>query len=751
MAAGVSPTALLPLDEASDPLPSSAAFATPHNHVRPFNQEDSGNPSILPILLPTTALRPLAFRVFTKKHGLNLSSTALEALAAFVGKHCGSGWRNEGLAEKVLDGAARQWKKNGGGVLVLGEGNELQNILRQLDSPVNKERAHELGTTKRLSDFESGTENHASNVPILDGMANRQVASASKTNRNDLPDDSRDSQCWINIIKAFDQPRLSYDPNRRHFERINRPPSNLAISEQKTQMFRQRYSIVQQRVLRHESFQASTVKASRYRDLSETASSDQAGHAYKLTLIANLLGRGGSTHMLLGLLARSPSGKLAINDPTGSILLDLHYARSPSEDEGWFTPGMLVVVDGLYEDCRSSHTMDLDGNTGVGGFVGGNFVVYGMTGPPSERREATLGAGGLSSEGTTSSAGFGWVDFLGVGSDRATRGPMRDVENQLRRNGSRSRIVFLGEVNLDATKTLQALRKMLALYAAEPSDDTPMAVVLMGNFAQHGSMAGQRGEGSMEYKEYIDSLASTLSEFPTMLQKTTFVFVPGDNDPWSSSFTGGAAGAIPRDRIPEVLTSRIRRAFAVANMDHERATGQKSSGEAIWTTNPTRLTLFGPSVEIVVFRDDMTGRLRRNAIRFPSTSDIATRDEVSMQGQHMGTSVSENRPNHLDADVSLETRTARKLVKTVISQGHLSPFPLSQRPVRWDFSGSLHLYPLPSALILMDAEAAPFVVGLDGCHVMNPSCFTPTNRRGVAQWMEYHVGTRRGQLRQIEY
>lgn len=100
---------------------------------------------------------------------------------------------------------------------------------------------------------------------------------------------------------------------------------------------------------------------------------------------------------------------------------------------------------------------------------------------------------------------------------------------------------------------------------------------------------------------------------------------------------------------------------------------------------------------------------------------------------------------------SIDLHIARKLVKTILDQGYLSPFPLSDRPVFWDHAGALQLYPLPTALVLMDPEAPPFAVTYEGCHVMNPGSLTPQGRRGVAQWMEYDARTRRGKIREAIY
>ena len=129
--------------------------------------------------------------------------------------------------------------------------------------------------------------------------------------------------------------------------------------------------------------------------------------------------------MILGLLTISPTGTLAINDLTGSIALDLTHAKPIPEDGAWFAPGMIVLVDGTYEEEDNNVGGGLGGNGGVGGTIGGKFVGFFIGGPPCERRKATLGLTGSDGEaGLAAGGGFGWVDFLGVGSERAVGSKM---------------------------------------------------------------------------------------------------------------------------------------------------------------------------------------------------------------------------------------------------------------------------------------------------------------------------------------
>ena len=592
---------------------------------------------------------------------------------------------------------------------------------------------------------------------------------------------SKDPRDWLKVVGAFDQPRLLYNVTQKYFETIVTPPSLLPDPSHKIRLFRNRYNLIHQRLLRNESFQTSSVAVSQTSTLQYSSSTmATAQQAYKITPIANLLGRSGSTHLLLGLLTISPTGILTVSDLTGGIALELSHARPVPENGAWFTPGMIVLVDGLYEEEESMAGPGLGSNGGVGGTIGGKFIGFSIGGPPCERREVTLGVSSVGGDGNLNAGGgFGWVDFLGVGSERASGSAMRKLEQRVLGSSSaqtsiesRRKVVIMGEVNLDNVKSLQALRKVLGSYAAEAAEEAPMAVVLIGNFVRHAVLAGGGSGGSIEYKEYFDSLASALSDYPTMLQATTFVFVPGDNDPWASAFSAGATTLIPKKGVPELFTSRIKRAFAATNAETNLSGGRKMEGKAFWSTNPTRLTLFGPAQEVVFFRDDISGRLRRGAIRFkpletiplrgPGKSEHHSLDMVPNGDQEQRDSMDidhaiekaesrmpasrtkESSEQHVASDIL----TARKLVKTVLDQGNLSPFPLSHRPVFWDYAGALQLYPLPSALVLMDPAVPPFALTYEGCHVMNPGPLVSQSRKGGVQWMEYDARTRRGTIKE---
>ena len=139
--------------------------------------------------------------------------------------------------------------------------------------------------------------------------------------------------------------------------------------------------------------------------------------------------------------------------------------------------------------------------------------------------------------------GFGWVDFLGVGSERAVGSKMRKLEQKLLRPssveealGGRGRMIIVGELNLDQPRTLQALKKLLGLYAAEPEEDTPMTFVLMGNFVQHAVMA-RGGSGG--------SIKSSVNEPKSPLRLLLRRFSSGIAGDGSSSGSGAGTGNGP--------------------------------------------------------------------------------------------------------------------------------------------------------------------------------------------------------------
>ncbi|ETN39447.1 uncharacterized protein HMPREF1541_05670 [Cyphellophora europaea CBS 101466] len=741
--------------------PLRQAFAAAQNQTT--NTSES-SPSVLPILLPPQTLRPVAFRTLTKKHNLTLTSSGLGLLSTFVGKFCGSGWREEGLAERVLDEIAKQWKRQGAGIIVEdGPDKKLTAILKMLEQCMSAGRLDtgklsrtnsSLGSLSRTTSLEIRPEMNRDDSQTSFGISALDVQDEAEENEN-LESRYPDARPFMKVISAFQQPRLSYSTTKKTIETISGEASLLPPIQAKIALFRNRYHLIHQRLLRNESFQTPSFAGSRPPHLSRAGSSITQTQAYKITPISNLLGRSGTDHLLLGLLAHTPASDLALTDLSGSVVLDISTARPVPRDGSYFTPGMIVLVEGTYIEDGSNNS-SLSGS-GVGGQIKGRFVAENLSGPPAERRDVTFGVGqSLSSDTVQTSvgAGFGWVDFLGVGSEKALGPQMRRLQSRLfpspagslNNESRRSKIAIISECHLDSPRTLDALRAILASYtASENRSDLPLSIIFMGNFVSAAAMAGSAKGGGVEYKEHFDALASLLSEFPQLIASTTLVFVPGDNDPWASTFSKGAATVLPRLGLPELLTSRIRRAVASANQEQGTKDGEK--GEVVWASNPARMSLFGPTEELVLFRDDISSRMRRNAINFPALEKSKDDSATAEGGDEAVKAAASHLPTKDKSNLDLATQIGRRITKTLLDQSHLSPFPLSLRPVAWDFASALSLYPLPTALVMADAEAPPFCVTYEGCHVMNPGRVLERGgeRRGVCRWIEYDVsGGRKG-------
>jgi DNA polymerase epsilon subunit 2 len=175
-------------------------------------------------------LRPVAVRIFTRNHNLNLKSSALSSLATFIGRYCGAGWREEGLAERVLEEVARTWKRLGGPVIVDGEGEMMKNILKSLESSMVGGRiVQSKAPTPSLSregSFKFGPQNsQGSNGPFVrpslpDSHSSFGMSSLEVADPEEEEDATKDPREWIQIISAFDQPRLTYNVGKKHFERL---------------------------------------------------------------------------------------------------------------------------------------------------------------------------------------------------------------------------------------------------------------------------------------------------------------------------------------------------------------------------------------------------------------------------------------------------------------------------------------------------------------------------------------------------
>ncbi|KAL0088647.1 DNA polymerase alpha/epsilon subunit B-domain-containing protein [Phycomyces blakesleeanus] len=299
----------------------------------------------------------------------------------------------------------------------------------------------------------------------------------------------------FHVVDSFDVPRLTYDYHRKAFTKVSEPPSLLASPREKGNMFCERLNIIRQRLLRNESFCASSAQMS-----------DNDTYL-KITPIKSLIGHDRGHFLLFGMLTQLEEGKIFLEDEDANIELDLSNCLY---GEGLFTDNSFVIADGVYGEDHIFHVEEI-------GF------------PPPESREVTDSV-------------FPHVDFTGL--------PQPLIENHILKLEETSHndvfFVIVSDVWLDQPKVMNALRRMFEGY---DSTKVPLAFILMGNFTKRPFSFSSNE--SAQYRDNFSILGDMIASFPTLATHSYFVFVPGMHDPWGGN-------TLPQPPIPDSFTSRIK-------------------------------------------------------------------------------------------------------------------------------------------------------------------------------------------------
>ena len=439
-----------------------------------------------------------------------------------------------------------------------------------------------------------------------------QVILAAVEEVNEASDQDKDKA--LVIIGAFDTPKFTYNPDQKKFLPV--PRSSLLLhssADAKTTLFRGRYTLILQHTARHELFAPTTFGQQ----------PSDAGSKFQLHTVESLLGQTGLSEkvIVLGILTHLQEGKVHLEDPSGTVELDLSTCVFHT---GLFVENSLVLAEGVYDEKV--------------------FHLSAVGFPPPEPASSTRNY-------------FGNVNFFGGPSPTCARSSEK-LQVMLDENKD-AMFVFVSDLFLDDSRVTEKLGTLFSGY----SDAPPTAFVFMGDFSStpYGPLAHQK------LKENFGKLADLMLEFPELVKKSQFLFVPGPQDP-------GPGNLLPRPPIPSVLTSEFTSRIPSAQ----------------FCSNPCRVQFC--TREMVVFREDMMGKLCRHCVRFPSKA------------------------------VDLPTHFA----KTIFSQCHLCPLPLHARPIYWDFDHALQLYPLPDLVVIGD-KCDPYTVSSGESTITNPGSFLRSN------------------------
>ena len=454
--------------------------------------------------------------------------------------------------------------------------------------------------------------------PLKTSLVDRETAELAVEECSPDPDEDSDKAFYI--INAFDVPSFTFNPERKRFIPNTRSLPLHASGEVKAQLFRERLAILSQRTLRHALFSP----------VAEGAQHSQTSEKFNLKPVEYLLGSTASLGQIivLGMLTQMKEGSYFLEDATGSVELDLKEAVFHT---GLYTENCFVLAEGSYDDNV--------------------FHVTALGFPPAEPSKVTR-------------SHFGNINFFGGPSQTCAKASSKlEAVEQEHRD---SMFVILSDVWLDKPKVMAKLRAMFTGY----STMAPAMFVLCGNFTSEPY--GPKHYNTL--RESFQALASLIVEFPSLLEHSRFVFVPGPQDP-------GPGNIFPRPPIPSALTDRIKQKVPMS----------------VFTTNPCRIQYC--TQEIVVFREDLVNKMCRNSLHLPSDlKDIPS-----------------------------------QLTKTILAQAHLCPLPLHVRPMYWSYDHAMRVYPVPDVIIMAD-KYDPYTSSSLDCNCINPGSFARSEFSFKVNW-----------------
>ncbi|CAG9792522.1 unnamed protein product [Diatraea saccharalis] len=304
-----------------------------------------------------------------------------------------------------------------------------------------------------------------------------------------------ESETVLNVIDAFSIPKINYDSERKRYMKYINSNNLYPEPKWKAQYLIDRYTLIWQRTARNKLF------------AQEILPSSAEEKKFLLRKIEVLLSSSSKIEevIVLGLLTQLTEGKFYLEDPTGSVQLDLSQTKYHS---GLFTENSFVLAEGYYDDKV--------------------FHVMGVVLPPPENR-------------VTSSLYFGNLNTFGGKSKTL----LKNSNNLLKieKENADDMIIFLSDVWFDNLKVMAKLKTLFSGY----KDFPPVAFVFLGEFLS----CPYGYEHSTQLKAAFADLADLINQFTKLKESCKFIFIPGRGDPV-------AANILPRPAILDSITKDIR-------------------------------------------------------------------------------------------------------------------------------------------------------------------------------------------------
>uniref|UniRef100_A0A673JN69 DNA polymerase epsilon subunit n=1 Tax=Sinocyclocheilus rhinocerous TaxID=307959 RepID=A0A673JN69_9TELE len=335
-------------------------------------------------------------------------------------------------------------------------------------------------------------------VSVGSSMVELSVVEAAVQDCSQACDETIDNV--FNIIGAFDVPRFIFSTERKKFVPIsmtNHPvPKLCGQSRDKAELFRERYTILQQRTHRHELFTPPVIGSA----------PDEGRNKFQLKTVEALLGSTAKVGevIVLGMITQLKE-------------VFLHFPHSCSFlfsclclwfHSGLYTESCFVLAEGWYEDSV--------------------FHVNAFGFPPTEPSSFTR-------------AYYGNINFFGGPSSTAVKASAK--LKQLEEENEDAMFVIVSDVWLDRVEVLEKIQTMFSGYSAMP----PTCFIFCGNF----SSAPYGRHQLRTLKESFKALADLICEYPSIHNSSRFVFVPGPEDP-------GPGTVLPRYNVRMWVVFRIQ-------------------------------------------------------------------------------------------------------------------------------------------------------------------------------------------------
>lgn len=317
----------------------------------------------------------------------------------------------------------------------------------------------------------------------------------------------------IDVISAFKVPHLQYKISSKTFVMMPAAGKSLhAPAESKIAMYRERFLLLQQRILRNPLFAPSMLGTGAGAGAGTgagagAAAGARAAETLVLTPVSSVSSMEGTMYVL-GMLVQPEEDKLCLEDLRDRIALDVTGAITTP---GMFTETCMVLAQGKYR--ASDHTLVVD----MMGF------------PPPEKRVDSLLA-------------MGRVDPLDVLQSPAEFTKVLELQVK----ATDAMYVVASDVHLDVPEVMDNLRRMFKGFAS--AGVVPSMFVFIGNFSSHPFGLGSADRAA--YQANFQALADLISTFPTLHDGSHFTFVPGLTDP-------GASGVLPRPPLPKSFTRAL--------------------------------------------------------------------------------------------------------------------------------------------------------------------------------------------------